>query len=102
MHQRVVSRDRSQLTRKIKDSLDSSHESSSNNDADTNARKKEIRNLKQVIQLLESSEETNTNINSIKSVTNDGLDLISHPSLDLKSVSSSDVLKRLEVFYEIE
>ena len=86
---------------KIKDSLDCQG-SSGNNDADTNARKSKIRKLKQVIQLLESSELTNTNLNTIRSVTNDGLDLISNSSLSLKSISSSEVLERLEVFYEIE
>ena len=100
MHQRVVSRARTQLTRKIKETLDCQ----GNNDTpDTTAgRKSNIRKLKQVIQLLESSELSNTNLNSIRSVTNDGLDLVSNTSLSLKSISSSEVLERLEVFYEIE
>ena len=103
MHNRVVSRARSQLTKKIKESIDSS----STGDEDesirvkNNARKNDIRKLKQIIQLLESSTLDNSNINAIKSVTNDGKDLVD--SYDaIKKATSEEVLQRLEVYHEIE
>ena len=103
MHNRVVSRARSSLTKKIKESIDSS----STGDEDesirvkNNARKNDIRKLKQIIQLLESSTLDNSNINAIKSVTNDGKDLVD--SYDaIKKATSEEVPQRLEVYHEIE
>ena len=62
--------------------------------------KSEIRKFKQTIHILELSQRDNSNISSIKSVTNDGKDL--QDDNDSNSISSTEVLERLQVFYEIE
>ena len=93
MHKRIVTRSRSLLTRKIKESMNGDDD-----DKSIKSTKAEIRKLKQMIQLLESSELSNTHLNIIKSVTDDGKDLINDDS----SVTSNDVIDRLQVYHEIE
>ena len=103
MHNRVVSRARSQLTKKIKESIDSTSTVDEDEEIQFNNRSRtnDIRRLKQTIQLLETSSLNNSNTNAMRSVTNDGKDLVDS-SDGIKTVTSEDVLQRLEVYHEIE
>ena len=104
MHNRVVSRARSQLTKKIKESIDSTStvdEDEEQIQLNNQSRTNDIRRLKHTIQLLEISCMNNSNINAMRSVTNDGKDLVDS-SDGIKTVTSEDVLQRLEVYHEIE
>ena len=59
------------------------------------------RKLKQMIQILESNiNETNTHLNDIRNVTNDGNDL--EYDNDTISVSSNEILDRLMILHKIE
>ena len=74
------------------------HDDDDDDDDNSKSTKAKIIKFKQMIQLLESSELSNTHLNIIKSVTDDGKDLINDDS----SVTSNDVIDRLQVYHEIE
>ena len=95
MYKRIMARSRSLLTWKIKKTINHAFKKDKTKKVTT----VEIRKLKQMIQLLESSETNNNHINIIKSVTDDEKDLNNEDNL---SVTSNDVLDRLEVYFEIE
>ena len=61
---------------------------------ETKAKVKEIKN---VVLTLESSHNNESNISIIKSVTNDGCDLID----DIYPVSSDEVLERVRVYHDV-
>ena len=95
MYKHIMARSRSLLTSKIKKTINHAFKKDETKKVTT----VEIRKLKQMIQLLESSETNNNHINIIKSVTDDGKDLNNDDNL---SVTSNEVLDRLEVYFEIE
>ena len=85
MHTRIMKKVPNKLTKAIKDTLDCN-----NHDETMNVAK----SLKQTVLKLEQSENDNTHINTIKSVTDDGK--------CIESLSSEEVLERVQLFHQLE
>ena len=88
MYTRIVKKSKNKLTKAISERM-----ADRSND-ETKAKVKEIKN---VVLTLESSHNNESNISIIKSVTNDGCDLID----DIYPVSSDEVLERVRVYHDV-
>ena len=98
MYKQIMVCARTILTRSIKKVMDYSKANCTKSTESVNVLRIKIRKLKQMIQILESSNnDNNTHLNDIRSVTNDGLDLE-----DSISVSANEILDRLMILHDIE
>ena len=92
MHERIMRKSRTKLTRAIKATIDDKSN-------DREMKMIEAKKLKKAIVMLEKSENDNNHLNIIKSVTNDGDDLGYD---EINSISSDDLLERVIAYHELE